>query len=138
MNYAVILVALGFGLVGALSLGLGLFCFFRDRRLLPHFSEVGEGVVSGLTEPDEEGFVRPCLRFARGGVAVTITGTVGSCPPAYRVGQRVAVRHPPGRPDLAIIADFDHLYLFEVSSIGFGAAFVGVAVLLLVLQWFVA
>jgi hypothetical protein len=134
----IFLVALGFGLVGALSLGLGLFSFFRDRRRLPHFSEVGEGVVSGLTEPNDEGFVRPCVRFARGGVTVTVTGDVGSCPPAYRVGQRVAVRYPPGRPDLAILADFRHLYLFEVSSIGFGAAFVGAAVLLLVLRWFVA
>jgi hypothetical protein len=127
-----ILVALGFGLVGTLSMGLGLYSFFRGRRNLPHFSEVGEGVVSGFTEPDDEGFVRPRVRFARGGVAVTITGSVGSCPPAYRVGQRVAVRYPPGRPDLAVIADFNHLYLFEVTSVVGGAVFIGGAVLLLV------
>lgn len=126
------LVALVFGLVGTLSLGLGLFCFVRDRHRLRQFSEVGEGTVSGFTEPDDEGFVRPCVRFARGHVTVTITGSVASCPPAYRVGQRVAVRHPQGRPDLAIIADFDHLYLFEISSIVFGAVFVGGAILLLV------
>src|SRR5262249_40347686 len=106
-----ILVALGFGLVGTLSLGLGLFCFFRDRRLLSQYTEVGEGVVSGFTEPDDEGFVRPRVRFARGGVTVTITGLVGSNPPAYKVGQRMAVRYPPGRPDLAKIADFQQLYL---------------------------
>ena len=73
-----ILATLGFGLVGALFLGLGLFCFFRNRRLLPHFSEVGEGVVSGFTESDDEGFVRPRVRFVRGKVTVTITGAVGS------------------------------------------------------------
>jgi len=127
-----ILVALVFGLVGTLSLGLGLFCFVRDRRLIRQFSEVGEGVVSGFTEPDDEGFVRPRVRFAGVGVTVTITGLVGSNPPAYRVGQRVAVRYPPGRPDRAILADFQQLYLPDVALIGFGAAFVGGAVLFLV------
>jgi hypothetical protein len=39
---------------------------------------------------------------------------------------------------LAIIADFQNLYLVKVASIGFGAAGVGAAVLLLVLQWFAA
>lgn len=89
------ILALGIGLFGVLLLGLGLFCFFRGRRLLRHFSEVGEGVVSGFTEPDEEGFV--CLRveFVHSGGTVAITGAVGSNPPAYRVGQRVPVRHPP-------------------------------------------
>jgi hypothetical protein len=45
----------------------------------------------------------------------------------------VPVGYPLGRPDLAILADFTNLYLFEVTSIGFGAASVGMAVLLLVL-----
>src|SRR5262249_51489548 len=128
-----ILLALGIGLFGALCLGLGLYSFFKGRRHLPQFSEFGEGVVSGFTEPDGEGFVRPRVRFARGGVTVTITGTVGSNYPAYQVGQRVPVRYPVGRPDLAIIADFNNLYLFEVVSIGFGMAGVGVAFLLLFL-----
>jgi len=130
-----ILLALGFGLFGTLTLGLGLFCFFRDRRALPYFSEGGVGIVSGFTEPDEEGFVCVRVLFVHGGVTVTLIGTVGSNPPGYKVGQEVAVRYPPGRPDLAIIADFRHLYLFEVASIVFGTAGVGVAVLLLVLYW---
>lgn len=131
-----ILRTLCFGLVGALFLGLlglGPFCLFRDRRHLRQTSEVGEGVVIGFTNSADEGYAMPRVRFACGGVTVIITGSVGSCPPAYRVGQRVPVRYPPGRPDLAIIADFRHLYLFAVSLIVFG-----VAVLLLVLQWFVA
>ncbi|WP_425618272.1 DUF3592 domain-containing protein [Anatilimnocola sp. NA78] len=132
-----ILLALGLGLFGALCLGMGLFCFFRDRRLLSHFSEVGEGVVSGFTEPDDEGFVRPRVRFARSGVIVTITGSCGSNPPAYQLGQKVPVRYPLGKPGKAIIADFNHLYLFEVSSIVFGAASVGVAILLVVLYFYV-
>lgn len=129
------LLALGIGLVSALFLGLGLYSFFKGRRLLPHFSEVGEGVVSGFTESDDEGFVRPRVRFVLGGVTVTITGAVGSNPPAYRVGQRVSVRYPPGKPRLAILADFQNLYLGDVALIGFGVAGVGVAVLLLVLYW---
>ena len=75
-----ILLALGFGLFGALCLGLGLYCFFRDRRLLRQFSEVGEGVVSGFTESDDEGFVRPRVLFVHGRVTVTLTGSVGSNP----------------------------------------------------------
>ena len=59
----------------------------------------------------------------------------GSNPPAYKVGQKVAVRYPPGRPDLAAIADFQHRYLFEFASIGIGAAGVGTAFLLLYLNW---
>lgn len=130
-----ILLALGIGLFGALSLGLGLYCFFRGRRSLPHFSEVGEGVVCGFTEPDDEGFVRPRVRLVHRVVAVTITGSVGSNPPGYKVGQRVAVRYPPEKPGLAVIADFRNLYLGDVALIGFGEAGVGVAVLLLVLYW---
>ncbi len=132
-----ILLALGIGLTSGLFLGLGLFSFVRGRRLLARFSEVGEGVVSGFTEDDEEGFVRPRVRFVHAGGSVTVTGTVGSNPPGYKVGQRVPVRHPPGRPDLAVLADFRHLYLFEVVSIGIGAVGVGVAVLLLALQLWV-
>lgn len=37
---------------------------------------------------------------------------------------------------MAIIADFQHLYLFELASIAFGVAGIGTAALLLVLQWF--
>jgi len=133
-----ILLALGIGVVGTLFLGLGLFSFFRGRHRRRPFSESGEGVVSGFTEPDDEGFVRPRVRFARGGVTVTITGTVGSIPPAYQVGQCVAVRYPPGKPGLAVIADFQQLYLSEVALIAFGAAGIGVTVLLLVLQRFAA
>jgi len=129
------LVTLGIGLFGCLLLALGLYCFLRDRRDLPHFSKVGRGVVSGFTEPDEEGFVRLRVQFIRGGRTYTITGSVGSNPPAYRLGQRIAVRYPPGRPRSAIIADFRHLHLFNVSAIAFGTVSVGVAVLLLVLQW---
>jgi hypothetical protein len=129
--------ALAFGLVGALPLGLGLYSFLRDRRSLPQYSEVGEGVVCGFTEPDDEGFDRPLVRFSHGKVTVTITGSFGSIPREYRIGQRVPVRYPPGRPDVAIIADFNHLHLSNVAFIGFGAAGVGVAVLLLVLHLFV-
>jgi hypothetical protein len=131
-----ILPVLGFGLVGTLFLGLGLFSFVRGRRLLPLFSELGEGIVSGFTEPDDEGFVRPRVQLVHARGTVTITGTVGSNPPAYQVGQRVAVRYPPGRPGLAVIADFHHLYLFDFTLIVFGAASIGTAVLLLVLQRF--
>lgn len=130
-----ILLPLGIGLFGCLVLGLGLFCFLRDRRRLPHSSEFGEGVVSGFTEPDDEGFVRVRVMFVSGGKTFNITGSVGSNPPGYRVGQRIAVRYPPGKPRLALIADFRHLYLFSVSAIAFGTVSVGVAVLLLVLQW---
>ena len=130
-----ILLALGIGLFGTLLLGLGLFSFFRDRRLLPHFSEVGEGVVSGFTEPDEEGFVRPLVQLVHGGATLTITGSVRSNPPAYRIGQKVPMRYPPGKPRLAILADFRNLYLGDVALIGFGGVSVGVAVLLLILYW---
>ena len=128
-----ILVALGFGLVGAVFLGLGLFSFFRGRRLLSQYSEVGEGIVSGFTEPDEEGFVRPRVQLVHGGKVTTITGTVGfnPPPPPYRVGQRVKVRYPPGRPGSAVIADSRYLYLFELASIVLGASGVGAAFLLL-------
>ncbi len=115
-------------------MGLGLFSVFRDRRLLPRYSEVGEGIVSGFTEPDDEKFVRPRVRFVHGGGAVTIIGAVGSCPPAYHVGQRVAVRYPRGEPGLPIVADTEHLYSFELASIALGALGVGAAFVLLYLQ----
>lgn len=133
MNGGPILLALGFGLFGTASLSLGLYSFFKSRRALPPFSEVGEGVVCGFTESDPEGFVRPLVRFTRGGVTVTITGSVSSNPPAYRVGQRVPVRYPPGKPGLAVLADFRNLYLGDVALIGFGVAGVVAAVLLLFL-----
>lgn len=129
-----ILVAL-VGLVGCLFLGLGLFSFFLDRRLVPRYSEVGEGIVSGFTETDEEGFVRLRVQFIHGGKTLTITGDIGHNPPTYQVGQRVAVRYPPGKPGSAIIADFQHLYLMELGLIVIGGAGVGAALLLLVLKW---
>lgn len=125
-----IAVVLGIGFVSALFLGFGLFLFFRDRHLLRQYTEVGEGIVSGFTEPDDEGFVCPRVQFVHSGGTVTITGSIGSNPPAYRIGQKVPVRYPPGRPDAAILADFQNLYLIEFATIGIGGAGVGTSVLL--------
>ena len=88
----------------------------------------------GFTEDDDEGFVRPRVRFTHGGITVTLIGSVGSNPPGYRVGQKVAVRYPPGKPGAAVLADFENLHLFNVACLGFGTVSIGVAIFLLVLQ----
>jgi len=124
-----ILLTLGFGLVGTLFLCLGLLSLYSNHRLLRRCSEVGEGVVSGFTEPSDEGCVRPRVRLVHVGDTIIITGAVGSCPPGYQVGQRVVVRYPSGKPGMAVIADFQQLYLLQVAMIGFGALGVGAAAL---------
>src|SRR5262245_16558084 len=114
-------VALPFGFVGALFLGLGLYLHARNKRVMLEYSGAVDGVVVGYTDEDFDGNVRPRVQFQSGQESVTITGKVASSPPAYSIGQKVPMRYPPESPSLAFIADFWNLYLFQIVLVVFGA-----------------
>lgn len=104
---------LGYG-IGALFMGLAVSRFLEIRRHLARYSGRAIGTVVSLDGPDDQGCTRPRVQFPDAGGTVTVTGVVGSRPPAYRIGQAVVVRFPPGESEKALIADFKNLYEFPM------------------------
>lgn len=120
------LLALIPGIPGTLFLYVGLMSL---RHVFFGLSGRAVGRVTGLTAPDEEGFVRPIVRFVYDGEVVTVVDETGTSPPLRRPGQPVVLRFPPGRPHESRISG-GGLYLVPVAATVIGAAGVLVAVLL--------
>ena len=96
-----------FFLIGGLFfVGVSIVMFVMYKHLVKGHTEHGEGTVIGFLEgqdADGESSYRPQVQIDHEVGPVTITGRIGASSPAYRVGRKIAVRYPPGRPGLAVI-----------------------------------
>jgi hypothetical protein len=67
---------------------------------------------------------RPVVRFVPpGGSAVVVTGSIGSNPPSYEVGEEVEVRYEPGDEVHARVGSLRKLWAAPVLVTGFGVLF---------------
>jgi hypothetical protein len=67
---------------------------------------------------------KPVVEFVdREGRSQRVVGSVSSKPPAYEVGERVTVRHPPGRPGEARIDGWLETWFLATLLGGMGTAF---------------
>ena len=57
------------------------------------------------------------------GDVVRFEGPIGSTPPRYDVGERVAVRYPPGDPSAAVLDEFWALWFFPMLAAMIGTPF---------------
>ena len=131
-----LLSALVFGTVGALILVLGLALHVWTRRVVSRCTEEAEGVVTGFTERDEDGFRRPVVEYAHGAETVTLTAAVSFASPTFEVGQRVRLRHPPDEPGNAVLeTSLRARHLLHVAFIALGAIFIIYALLVVVSAW---
>ena len=109
-----------FGLVGLALLAVAAFTAhstlaFRESATL----------VEGSVVAIEGG--RPLVEFVdREGAPHRVTGSVSSNPPAYDVGERVTVRHPPGRPAEARIDGWLESWFLPTLFGGLGAVFASI------------
>lgn len=126
---------LGFGLAfGAIAVGILL-----DNHRRAATAARAEGEVTRLEWRLSEGdrgrpsrVAYPWVRLRAEGREVEFPGEIGSSPPAYAVGQKVAVLYPPGRPEDGWIDGVWERFLFPAVFGLFGLAFGGIGGCLLI------
>ena len=121
-------------LFGCAGLVLLAFChgWIGGRLALLENGARTEGVVISLDRSRGSSRANhPVVRFyTAAGREVVFHGSIGSNPPAYRIGEEVSVVYLPDRPDVAEIDNFLELWLLTLivgllglvfSGLGFGA-----------------
>ena len=119
--------------VGGLMAAIALFFFFRTRRFLES-AVPAQGVVTALVESSgsEGGTVyKPVVQFTTAdGQTAGFTGSVGSNPPRYSVGQTVKVLYSPTNPSDARLPGFFGMWFVPVFLGIFGATFLAIGIFL--------
>jgi hypothetical protein len=107
---------------GLAALGTAGAAFTAWRGL--RATEAADGMVVGLeeeTDSDGATLYRAVVVFTAGGAEHRAADPMAWRPAAHRVGQRVRVWHPPGRPDLAQIGRWRHVGPFlGMAAAGWG------------------
>jgi hypothetical protein len=111
--------------LGAIFSAIG-GCWMYNATRFNAVAEKAEGVVIRLDtrESHDRGRVSrtfvPVVEFEAAGRKITFTGSVGSAPAAYKVGERVKVVFAPGNPDDARIDSFWEQYVMPGIFLGVG------------------
>jgi len=129
MPQAAIIIAL----LGLTLLTKGLADFIRVVAFYK-FSRKTIAVVVGMVEKDWDSsdVYYPVLEFRLPkNKKIRFQGAVGSSPPAYKVGDKVAIRYVPQKPELAKINSLIGIWIEAVSYFLFGATLVGLSYALL-------
>lgn len=112
------------GIIAAIGIGVGVF------KAPPQDSLVARGEVVAMTSNAGSGGdseYRPVVEFEdAAGRTHRITGSVGSNPPAYSVGESAPVLYDGLNPDAAVIDTFTERHLLPLALGGFGAIFAAV------------
>ena len=118
-----------FRIVGTVFSGLGLafiltgVFFYQNTRTFLSHSETTTGVVTDLIR-SSSGSYTPVVRFETPeGDAITFPGSVGSNPPAHRIGEEIKVHYRPENPRRARIDSFFQLWFFSALFGGMGVVF---------------
>ncbi|GIX37691.1 MAG: hypothetical protein KatS3mg128_0959 [Silanimonas sp.] len=121
-----------FPAIGALMLLAGLgFGGLRLAFLLGSETVEGEVVEIASLKPAGQStrLGYPVVAFTTpAGERVRFTGSEGSSPAAYAVGERVAVRYRPEAPHEAQLASWGSLFGGHLLAIGLGLAFLWVGI----------
>lgn len=113
----------------------GIYSEVSTARFIDQAS-LAEGTgIENVAAPDtSENHVtyRPRIRFRTGaGEKITITSSLGADPPAYQVGQTVAVLYHSNEPTQVEIRGFWSLRLLTVMLSGLGAVLAGIGLAML-------
>jgi len=127
------IVGLAFGLIGLGMLAGGFYLHRSTQRFL-EVAESAQGSVFNHVQQrstdGDDGSVSysyyPEVRFTAQGSEITFKSSVGSDPPAYRIGESVEVLYDPANPHDAKIRSFTSLYLGTLLVSGMGLIFAAV------------
>jgi Protein of unknown function (DUF3592) len=133
-NRLLSLLALIFGGVGVLLLGIDLFLFLYTQQQITNSLHVQGKVIDLVAQDsDEDASVAPRISFvAKNGDTYTFTSSVSTYPPSFQKGQTVELYYDPQNPKEAIIDTFWELWFVNVLLTGLSLPFLGVG---LVLAW---
>jgi hypothetical protein len=128
------LLALIFGGVGVLLLGIDLFCFLHTQQKITNVLHVQGKVIELVAQDtDEDASVAPRVSFvAQNGDTYTFTSSLSTYPPSFQKGQTVELYYDPKNPKEAIIDTFWELWFTNVLLTGLSLPFLGVG---LALAW---
>lgn len=127
-----ILVGLGC-LVGALAYAYRTQAFLRT-------SVAVQGNIAGFKQVDNvhrgTTMYFPVFRFdVPGSNSFTVVSRTSYGSSAFKVGESVAVRYPPGQPEKAVIDSFGQLWLMDLAVGTFGALFFALGLWTKVFGW---
>jgi Protein of unknown function (DUF3592) len=133
-NRLLSLLALIFGGVGVLILGIDLFFFLYTQQQITNVLHVQGKVVELVAQDtDEDASVAPRISFvAKNGDTYTFTSSVSTYPPSFQKGQTVELYYDPKNPKEAVIDTFWELWFVNVLLTGISLPFLGVG---LALAW---
>jgi hypothetical protein len=122
---SVLFAVLGLGLIaGAVALALDTRAFIATAK---HASGTVTELVPKRDKDDGSTTYTPVVMFeADSGASVSFTSSFSSNPPAYDVGEKVAVLYAPANPNEARIDGFGSLWLGPVIMGGIGTVFAAI------------
>jgi hypothetical protein len=118
-----------FLLVGLGLLGGAAFLVIDTRSDIARADTADGTVIDLIGERDSDGdtIYYPRVRYVtRSGNPVEFTGSVGSSPPAFDVGEPVAVLYDPAEPEEARIDSFFQLWFAALILGGIGLVFASI------------
>lgn len=114
-----------------LLLGISAWLTQSEWRFLAAMPEVEARVVANRPNPGNRTFV-PVFRYRTpDGQEVEVSGTVGTRPPAYAVGQRVMLHYDPAHPQRISTGGWTG-YFFAIATGIVGGVFLLIAIGMLV------
>lgn len=125
------------GFIGAAFLAVGL-CLLAgcgyvaiEAARFSARAERAEGIVIALERAGQadsaRSTARPVVRYVtREGTAATVTGRIGSAPPAFAVGEAVGVLYDPADPGRARLATFLEVWFVALVLGGLGTVFAAI------------
>ncbi len=126
-----------FAAVGVIVLIFGAFVFNSESSFLNSSDHAQGTVVDQLwkTVDDEDGVTEvtyPIIEYvnARTGKAIRATGSVGSYPPDFNVGDRVEILYDPRNPGLVTVNTFWDIWMGSIITLILGTAFTIVGVII--------
>lgn len=140
---SLLLVALIFGVVGILPLGLGAYVYTDissfEAIAIPSEGEVTEiflATSKARAGGSDLNSYAPKVAFTtKDGTLVEYRASASSSDPGYKVGDTVPILYDPNEPERAKINSFFHMWLFPTILLSVGSLFTALALLIVVLDF---
>lgn len=118
--------------VGMVFAGAGAAVSWRSLQLLQR-SNTADGMVVRMLS--DGGSSKPVVMYTVDGKQYELIGTIGTTPPAFKVGEKVKVLYRPNDPSYAVIDAFVERWLFPLIFGGIGLVIGSIGLLILLFKF---
>lgn len=121
-------------MIGGIFTAAGTAAGWRSLQFLVQEGSRAEGRVVRMLSDD--GSSKPVVMYTVAGQEYELIGTIGTSPPAFRVGEVVTVIYRPNEPSYAVIDSFVERWLFALIFGGIGVLLGSIGLLILLFKFF--